>query len=359
MGWHVSRVLYAEAWRPSIYDDRCRPPPAIYPRTRAGRPRTCARPGPEGSGLLDLAPGGVCRAVLVAQVAGGLLHHRFTLTSRPPKRSEGGLFSVALSRRLPGVAVSHHPALWSPDFPRRRQRRRRGRPASPSACGVYGTRADPSEARKPAASDATVHGHGDETSQRATARDPGLDCGRVPAARLARQHLQDDRRRSARAEARRHHSQGRGMASRADRCRALRGGAWHLPGRALDSTSTAAPKAAGPTGNRICCPRQVTGPLDAAQRPGGVQPRTRWGSGPVGKPYSRPAVCAGGTPTVPPTPPGGDGDPSRRQQPECTVEVASAASAADAGRPRQRVRATGVHGRRTGRSPSDHDSRAQ
>lgn len=82
MGWPVGRVLYAEAWRPSIYDGRCRPPPAVYPRTRAGRPQSCARPGPEGSGLLDLAPGGVCRAGRVTPVAGGLLHRRFTLTSR-------------------------------------------------------------------------------------------------------------------------------------------------------------------------------------------------------------------------------------------------------------------------------------
>src|SRR6187401_142314 len=86
MGWPVGRVLYAEAWRPSIYDDRCRPPPAVYPRTRAGRPRTCAHPGPEGSELLDLAPGGVCRAGRVTPVAGGLLHHRFTLTCPLPGR---------------------------------------------------------------------------------------------------------------------------------------------------------------------------------------------------------------------------------------------------------------------------------
>src|SRR3954452_12249344 len=31
----------------------------------------------------------------------------------------GGLFSVALSRGLPRVGVTHHAALWSPDFPRR------------------------------------------------------------------------------------------------------------------------------------------------------------------------------------------------------------------------------------------------
>ena len=35
----------------------------------------------------------------------------------------GGLFSVALSRRSPWVAVSNHRALWSPDFPRRHVRR--------------------------------------------------------------------------------------------------------------------------------------------------------------------------------------------------------------------------------------------
>jgi hypothetical protein len=31
----------------------------------------------------------------------------------------GGLFSVALSRGSPRVGVTHHAALWSPDFPRR------------------------------------------------------------------------------------------------------------------------------------------------------------------------------------------------------------------------------------------------
>src|SRR6476659_9784261 len=33
--------------------------------------------------LSELAPGGVYRAGLVTQAAGGLLHHRFTLTSSP------------------------------------------------------------------------------------------------------------------------------------------------------------------------------------------------------------------------------------------------------------------------------------
>jgi hypothetical protein len=102
--------------RPSIYGCRCRHPPAVYPRTRAGPPSAYARPGPEGTGLLDLAPGGVCLAGPVARAAGGLLHHRFTLTA--PK--SGGLLSVALSRGSPRVGVAHHLALWSPDFPRRR-----------------------------------------------------------------------------------------------------------------------------------------------------------------------------------------------------------------------------------------------
>jgi hypothetical protein len=59
-------------------------------------------------------------------VCGGLLHRRFTLTSA----SAGGFFSVALSRGSPRVAVNDHPALWSPDVPRRRGLpRRRDRPA--------------------------------------------------------------------------------------------------------------------------------------------------------------------------------------------------------------------------------------
>ena len=65
---------------------------------------------------LGLAPGGVYRATPVTRGAGGLLHHRFTLTPL----ARGGLFSVALSRGSPRVAVGNHPALRSPDFPRQR-----------------------------------------------------------------------------------------------------------------------------------------------------------------------------------------------------------------------------------------------
>jgi hypothetical protein len=91
---------------------------------RAGRPRSLAQ-GTSGSPL-DLAPGGVYRAAAVTCGAGGLLHHRFTLT--PASRRRGGLFSVALSRGSPRVGVTDHPALWSPDLPHRACARR-DRPA--------------------------------------------------------------------------------------------------------------------------------------------------------------------------------------------------------------------------------------
>ncbi len=71
--------------------------------------------------LSGLAPGGVYLAFPVTREAGGLLHHRFTLTCFVPlsnRRDAGGLFSVALACGLPRVGVTHHPALRSPDVPR-------------------------------------------------------------------------------------------------------------------------------------------------------------------------------------------------------------------------------------------------
>src|SRR6478609_3260500 len=101
-GWPVGRVLYAEAWRPSIYDGRCRPPPAIYPRTRAGSPRTCAHPVPGGAELLDLAPGGVCLAGGVAPVAGGLLHRRFILSAHHRGGGRRSVFCGTVPQVAPG-----------------------------------------------------------------------------------------------------------------------------------------------------------------------------------------------------------------------------------------------------------------
>jgi hypothetical protein len=61
----------------------------------------------------------------------------YTAVSPLPTVAEattGGLLSVALSRGSPRVGVTHHPALWSPDFPRRSSLPdRRGRPAGSSA----------------------------------------------------------------------------------------------------------------------------------------------------------------------------------------------------------------------------------
>ena len=49
----------------------------------------------------------------------GTLVVSYTTVSPLPTPRVGGLFSVALSRGSPRVGVAHHPALWSPDFPRR------------------------------------------------------------------------------------------------------------------------------------------------------------------------------------------------------------------------------------------------
>src|SRR5262249_8931716 len=84
---------------------------------RAGRPQALAqalRPKPQGPS--DLAPGGVYLAARITPGAGGLLHHRFTLT---PGWAKGGLFSVALSRGSPRVGVTAPLAVRRPDLPHR------------------------------------------------------------------------------------------------------------------------------------------------------------------------------------------------------------------------------------------------
>ncbi len=130
VGWSVSRVLSSqpklremairlERWSPSASRD--------LPGRRGGAPlqaepaavptRSCSRRG------LPCRP---CR-----QGRGALLPHRFTLTSAAPRRCEGGLFSVALSLRLPSPGVtrrriSMEPGLSSP------ARKRTPEPARPS-----------------------------------------------------------------------------------------------------------------------------------------------------------------------------------------------------------------------------------
>ncbi|CCQ16097.1 putative uncharacterized protein [Rhodococcus sp. AW25M09] len=111
--------------RPSIWAHRRRVPRAVHPQARASSPRAPAQLHPLRGAAFDLAPGGVYLATPVTWGAGALLPHRFTLTcsSVSRNRSAGGLFSVALSRESPRVAVNNRPALWSPDFPRPEARR--------------------------------------------------------------------------------------------------------------------------------------------------------------------------------------------------------------------------------------------
>jgi hypothetical protein len=86
MSRRVSRILYRgePRWRPSIWACRRRQARAAYPQARAGRPRSPAQ-APVAGCPLGLAPGGVYLATPVTRGAGGLLHHRFTLTSAVAK----------------------------------------------------------------------------------------------------------------------------------------------------------------------------------------------------------------------------------------------------------------------------------
>jgi hypothetical protein len=130
----------------SVLPRRCRQGSGGHPSTSAvadalQRPTRALRRAALKRALSGLAPGGVYLAFPVTREAGGLLHHRFTLTCFVPlsnRRDPGGLFSVALACGLPRVGVTHHPALWSPDVPRAtcvtrtRTRRTTGRQLRPS-----------------------------------------------------------------------------------------------------------------------------------------------------------------------------------------------------------------------------------
>ena len=87
---------------------------------------------PAGS---DEQPSGACCAVLLRAGFAEPPRSPAALvgsypTVSPSPAGAGGLFSVALSRGSPRVAVSHRPALWSPDVPRPA-----GRPAVPRPPG--------------------------------------------------------------------------------------------------------------------------------------------------------------------------------------------------------------------------------
>jgi len=121
--------------RPSFSGCRCRQPLAAYPQARTGRPLAPAQVG--GRSLRPFWP---CSGWGLPSRPSHLGRwwsltppfHPYRLAGR--NRRPGGLFSVALSRGSPRVGVTHHPALWSPDFPRRGpEGSLRDRPAGSSA----------------------------------------------------------------------------------------------------------------------------------------------------------------------------------------------------------------------------------
>jgi hypothetical protein len=93
-------------WVPgSVFPHRCRGGSSGHPSTNAvagalQRPTRALGRAALKRALSGLAPGGVYLAFPVTREAGGLLHHRFTLTCIVPlsnRREAGGLFSVALA----------------------------------------------------------------------------------------------------------------------------------------------------------------------------------------------------------------------------------------------------------------------
>lgn len=73
--------------------------------------------------LLDLAPGGVCRASDVTAAAGGLLHRRFTLAGQVPARQYASLLhfpSGYPARLLAGTVLYGVRTFLSPIFIRPR-----------------------------------------------------------------------------------------------------------------------------------------------------------------------------------------------------------------------------------------------
>jgi hypothetical protein len=90
--------------RPSIWTHRHRVPRAAYPQARASNPRAPARPH-RGAAFLALLRVGFAKP----SRSPGMLVRSYRTVS--PLLLGSGLFSVALSRESPRIAVSNHPAL--------------------------------------------------------------------------------------------------------------------------------------------------------------------------------------------------------------------------------------------------------
>ena len=141
MSWPVGRVLCTRSRGPTAIHLGLPLPAASsgLPASSGGQP-SIARAGAAPLGVLplDLAPGGVYRAAQVTLGAGGLLHHRFTLT---PGRVRGRFaFCGTVPRVTPGRRYRPPcPAEPGPSSARQPQLTRRGRPAgSPAAASRIG-----------------------------------------------------------------------------------------------------------------------------------------------------------------------------------------------------------------------------
>ena len=145
--WPVSRILCTgrlAASRPAVIHLGL-PSPAGSSGLPAGIGRATLnrlRSAPEAARLLALLQVGFTEP----SRSPGMLVVSYTTVSPLPRpvdlMGRGGLFSVALSRGSPRVAVSNHPALRSPDFPR--QARLAG-PTRPPGQLVRGTKHRSSE----------------------------------------------------------------------------------------------------------------------------------------------------------------------------------------------------------------------
>jgi hypothetical protein len=133
----VGRVLCARSRGPAAIHLGLPLPTASsgLPASSGGQP-SIARAGaaPLGALPLDLAPGGVYRAAQVTLSAGGLLHHRFTLTSGRVRRRFA--FCGTVPRVAPGRRYRPPcPAEPGPSSARQLLLTRRGRPAGSPAAG--------------------------------------------------------------------------------------------------------------------------------------------------------------------------------------------------------------------------------
>src|SRR4051812_35726918 len=138
MGWLIGRVLFAVPPHDGTVGDH--PSRDAVAGTLVRPTRELGRAALERS-LSGLAPGGVYRAATVTRRAGGLLHHRFTLTTARrrwrsafcgtvPRVTSGGCWPPPCPVE-PGPSSKESPPPRSPGQPIRTHRiavRRAGRP---------------------------------------------------------------------------------------------------------------------------------------------------------------------------------------------------------------------------------------